>query len=344
MVVLSSLMVSLLGPSSASAQLLGPVTPVDPSAGARVVIVDNPRATQTFAPQPAIVREMMAKGLSTLWQTSDLRSAWRARIQPEDVVGIRIHSSTGKTSGSRPEVVAALIESLIAAGHSPSRIIVWDRQTISLRNGGYDALATRYGVQVRGARQVGYDGSTFYESSLIGTMIWGDHEFGQKGEGVGKRSFVSRLLTQQITKIINITPLLNHNYAGVSGNLHGLAMASVDNTLRFQSDRSRLAIAVPEILALPEVGDRVVLNIVDALIAQYQGQSQARLQDSAVLNELRFSHDPVALDVLSLSVLEQLRKNKGLRAGPVNRTLYENASLLQLGTSDLDAIQIERVR
>ena len=41
-----------------------------------------------------------------------------------------------------------------------------------------------------------------------------------------------------MTKIINVTPLLNHNLAGVSGILYGLAIGSVDNTLRFELDPS----------------------------------------------------------------------------------------------------------
>ena len=58
------------------------------------------------------------------------------------------------------------------------------------------------------------------------------------------------LLTQSITKIINIAPLLNHNMAGVCGNLYSLAMGSVDNTIRFKFSPDRLATAVPEIYAM----------------------------------------------------------------------------------------------
>jgi len=260
------------------------------------------------------------------------------------VVGIRIHSSTAKTSGTRPAVVAALIESLLAGGHPAHKIIIWARQLSSLRAAGYLSLRDRFGVRVAGARETGYDGDTYYESSIIGALVWGDHEFGEKGEGIGRRSFVTKLLTQEITKVINVTPLLNHNRAGVYGNLVGLALAGVDNTLRFKPDPGRLAVAVPEIIAVPEVGDRIILNVVDALIAQYQGEAQARLQDSSVLNELRFSTDPVALDVLSIAELEKQRNLKGIESPDANRGLYENAALLQLGVSDQDSIQLELVR
>lgn len=312
-------------------------------ASARVVIVQDPAATATYIPQLSPIKAMVDRGLRQLWQTPDLKTGWRSIIDQTDIVGIRIHSSTGKTSGTRPAVVTAVVQSLLNSGLPAQQIIVWDRKLSTLRAAGYLSLKDSLGIQVLGARDLGYDGEKFYESSLIGTMIWGDHEFGEKGEGRGKKSFVSQLLASQVTKIINITPLLNHNRAGVYGNLVGLALASVDNTIRFQGDPDRLAIAIPEINALPEVGDRVVLNIVDGLIAQYQGQNQARLQDSTVLNELRFSSDPVALDVLSIAELERLRSLKDIDLAITSRSLYENASLLQIGVSDLSLIEVERL-
>ena len=329
---------------SLSAQVSPSVIVPSNEGKARVVTVYDGAATRTFVPQLATIESMVERGLQQLWLVADSRAGWRSLISPSDVVGIRIHSSTGKTSGSRPEVVAALAKSLIRSGHPAHQIIVWDRKLASLRAAGYLSLRDSLGIQVRGARDLGYDGDTSYESSLNGTMIWGDHEFGEKGEGRGRRSFVSTLLTQEITKIINLTPLMNHNHAGVNGNLVGLALASVDNTIRFQGNAERLAVAIPEINAVPEIGDRVILNMVDALIAQYQGQTQGRLQDSVVLNELRFSKDPVALDVLSIAELEKQRISKGIEGTYLNRTLYENASILQLGISDPDLITIESLR
>ena len=88
----------------------------------------------------------------------------------------------------------------------------------------------------------------------------------------GRKSFVTKIVSQQITKIINIAPLLNEEDIGVCGHLYSLALGSVDNTRRFEADPDRLAVAVPEIYALPLLGDRVVLNITDALIGQYEGE------------------------------------------------------------------------
>src|SRR6266567_843960 len=159
--------------------------------------------------------------------------------------------------------------------------------------------------------------------------------------GVGRKSFVSKLVSRELTKIINITPLLNHNLAGVSGNLYSLAIGSVDNILRFETDADRLATAIPEIYALTNLSDHVVLNITDALICQYEGGERGLLHYSATLNQLRFSRDPVALDVLSLQELQRQRRTAKAPEIKPNLELYETAALLELGANDLKRIDVE---
>ena len=305
-----------------------------------VVVVHHPEATETYTPRADTVGRMMARGLTSLRQD---RNWWQARVRPGETIGIRIHSAPGRTGGTRPEVVEALVERLLEDGQAPSGIVVWDRHLRSLRQAGYLDWEQRYGIRVAGARESGYDENIWYESSLIGTLTWGDLEFGSEGESIGRRSHVTRLLTEEIDHIINVSPLLHHNLAGVNGSLMGLALASVDNTLRFRSDGTSLAVAVPEIIAMPEIGDRILLNVTDALLAQYQGQERTRLQDTVVLNELRLSTDPLALDVLSLLDLTRLREAHGILPAMVPRNLYRNAALLQLGIGDPDRILLERL-
>jgi hypothetical protein len=237
-------------------------------------MAQGPDATVAFTPQPEKIPSLIQSGLTQLTGKAVLAEAWRSLVSTQDIVGIKVFCAPGPTSGTRPAVVEAVVKSLLAAGQPPKQIVIWDKHLSDLRQAKYFELAERYGVRVAGAAEAGYDEKTFYETAILGQLVWGDLEFGQKGEGVGRKSYVSKLVTQQMTKIINITPLLNHNFAGVSGNLLGLALGSVDNTIRFESDAERLATGVPEIIALPSLGDRVVLNIVDALICQYQGEER----------------------------------------------------------------------
>ena len=174
--------------------------------------------------------------------------------------------------------------------------------------------------------------------------MWGDSEFGKKGVGVGKKSFVSKLVSQQMTKIISVAPLLNENDAGVCGHFFSLTLGSVDNTRRFEGDPDRLSVALPEIYALPSVGDRVVLNVTDALLGQYQGGPASYLQYATVLNQIWLSRDPVALDTLALKELAHQRKLFDIPPPQMNYEIYTNAVLLQLGINDPSRIEIEKVR
>jgi hypothetical protein len=325
-------------------------TPALPSA--RVVITHDPEAIQAFKPRLETIRRMSRIAITNLTRTAGVSEAWHTLIKTNETIGIKVHSGPGSDTGTRPAVVASLIEQLLIAGVAPGKIIVWDRQRADLRRAGFNEMTANYGVRVEGSVNAGFDPDTYYDPDqpVLGQLLWSDLEFGRKGENVGRRSFASKLL-QEMNKIIVVTPLLNHNTAGVFGNIYNLSIGSVDNVLRFENDYFRLKKAVPEIYALPWLSDRVVLCVTDALVCQYEGEQRGLLHYSMPLNELRFSFDPVALDVLSLRELERERQ----RASTANPSttqhgtsanlfeLMENAALLELGVHDFTKISVDHV-
>ncbi len=315
-------------------------------ADARVVIAQDDAATSAFEPRPEKIPALVQRGLTNLTGRTSATAAWRSLVSTQDTVGIKVFSAPGAGSGTRPAVVEAVVKSLLAAGQPPKKIIIWDKQWADLRRAGFVDLARRLGVRATASAASGWDEKVFYESPYLGQLVYGDLEFNRKGETVGRKSFVSKLVTRDLTKIISIAPLLNHNTAGVCGHLYSLALGSVDNTLRLDGDTLRLATAVPELYALPALGDRVALNIVDALICQYQGEQVGRLHYSTALNQLRFSTDPVALDILSLQELDRQRAEKG-STGTSNTNcwqLYQNATLLEIGLSEPRRITVETAK
>jgi hypothetical protein len=334
---------ALLATSPAAEPARTPFAMTGPDAGkrARVVIAQDLGAIDAFHVRADRVHELLSRGLLKLTGKTNTTAAWLSLVSTQDTVGLKVVSTPGSLSGTRPAVAAAVVEGLLAAGLPPRHILVWDKHRADLESAGFGEFEQRYGIRMAGSAEAGYDEKSFYETALLGNLIWGDFEFGKKQEGVGRKSFVSKLVTQDMTKIILITPLLNHYQAEVAGNLYSLAIGSVDNTARFENNPTRLAEALPEIVALPALGDRVVLNIVDALICQYEGEHSSLLHYSTLLGQLRFSLDPVALDVLSAHELEQQRKKSNLRPVPHNTELYRNASLLELGASEERQIQVE---
>lgn len=312
----------------------------------RVIVVQSTNAIFDFQPDTAAVQSMVNRGLIAFTGKPTERAAWRSLVSTQDVVGIKVFSAAGELSGTRPAVVAAVVRGLLDAGLPAANIIIWDKRADDLRAAGFFKLAAQLHVRAAGAMESGYDPTNFYlpDSPVTGELVFGDLEFEKKGRDIGRKSFVSKLVSRQITKIISIAPLLNENQTGVCGQLYSLSLGSVDNTLRFEGDGGRLAIAVPEIYALPALGDRVVLNITDALIAQYEGGARGLLQYSSVPDQLWFSADPVALDTLAVKELDRERTAFGAPQFSPDLELYANAALLQLGVNDPSRIQVEKIK
>jgi hypothetical protein len=316
------------------------------NATARVVLVQGENLLTAFLSDEDRVQATFNRGLTAFARTNDVAAAWRTLVKTNDIVGIKVFSVPGPLCGTRPAVVAAIVRGLLAAGLPPGHVIIWDKHTYDLHAAGFYELGEQLGVRVAGAAETGYDETNFYlpDSPITGALVWGDLEFGKKGDDVGKKSFVSRLVSRQMTKIISVAPLINENAAGLCGHFFSLSLGCVDNTRRFEGDPDRLAVALPEIYALPLVGDRVVLNVTDALLAQYQGGPSSFLQYSTELDQLWLSHDPVALDTLALKELALERRKFSIPPLPANYQIYTNAVLLQLGINDPSRILVEKVK
>jgi hypothetical protein len=313
---------------------------------AQIVSVENPAAITDFQANDAVVQAMVDGGLTNLTRKATVAEAWHSLVSPKEIIGIKVFSEPGMLTGTRPAVVAAVIRGLLAAGVPAKNIVIWDKHDADLRTAGFFRLAAQFGARAAGSMEAGYDPTNFYQpdTAIIGNLIWSDLEFGKTNAGAGRRSFFSKLVSRQMTRIISIAPLINQEDAGVCGHFYGLSLGSVDNTRRFADDSFRLANAVPEIYARPLLGDRVVLNITDALIGQYEGGARSLLHYSCVLNQLWFSHDPVALDMLSIKELDRERRTFDAPQFRPNLELYANAHLLQLGENDLTKIHVEKIR
>ncbi|MBC8243433.1 MAG: DUF362 domain-containing protein [Verrucomicrobia bacterium] len=319
---------------------LGQAQEAAPPPKPRILLVEDKSALREFEVDAVKVAEMVAEGLKRLTGRPSAAAAWLTLVTPADTVGIKVNSGPGPIGGTRKPVVDAVVRGLLEARLAPDRIIIWDQSLASLRAAGYDGLAKRHGVRLAGSQDAGWDESVAYESPIVGTLVSGDLGFERGGEKSSRKSHLSRLLTGEMTRIISICPLINHNRAGVSGHLVGLVDGSMDNSRRFGTSASILAVSVPEILALEDaeqrrlLGDRLVLSITDALFCQYLGQSKCLLHYTAALGQLRFSTDPVALDVFSIEELQRQRERFEVDFSPPDSALYRNAALIQLGESD----------
>src|SRR2546427_4979048 len=145
-------------------------------------MAQEPDATVAFSPQPEKIPPIIQRGLTQLTGKPTPAKAWRSLVSTQDTVGIKVYSAPGPTSGTRPAVVEAVVQSLLAAGQPPKQIVVWDKHLSDLRQAGFFELAERYGVRVAGAAEAGGRANTLYRTTPRGAPVWGALAFGPKGD------------------------------------------------------------------------------------------------------------------------------------------------------------------
>src|SRR5687767_1889536 len=79
---------------------------------ARVVVVEDPRAVIAFNPAAGVVESMVNAGLMTWTSQNTPDAGWRSLVSTQDIVGIKVFSSPGATSGTRRVVVEAVVKGL----------------------------------------------------------------------------------------------------------------------------------------------------------------------------------------------------------------------------------------
>ncbi len=361
-----------------------PVAPAPPPVRtlSPVIWSENADIVQRFSVDGPAARDMLNAALLKLTSASDLGTAWtRLGITPDDIVGVKISTQGGPVMSSHRALVQAICDGLVAAGVPPSQIIVWDKVASDMRSAGYSPVpATNNHVGIMAVFPgSGYDPTVVYKNGVLGTLIWGDYEFAaptqddlfndareavqQHGYGddgtsyrpdtlggttvqTSNRSYYARLVTTMCTKIINVPVLTDNAYIGINGCLGSLAMASIDNNRRFEGDPTYGDPAICEILSNDIMRRKVVVNIMDALVAQYAGGPRFDPQFTRSIGAIYVSRDPVAVDAIVLQRLERWRaSDRQGRIDPIGKTAshVHDATTYNLGTDDPARIQLIRV-
>ncbi len=148
-----------------------------------------------------------------------------------------------------------------------------------------------------------------------------------------EKSCFSKIVSRDITKLVNIAVLKHNEDSGVTWAAKNIALGVTTNKVRFHIDYC--AKAIPEILAAPCLRDKMVLHIGEA--ARISTVSVAGTH-VAYDNRIFFSRDPVAMDRIGLDILEEKRKAQGLESIREIATHISSCAKKKLGTDDLSRI------
>ncbi len=314
-------------------------------------MVHDSAAIQQYRTNSAVVRAMVNRLVLAVTGQPDVARAWRSLVAPTDKVGIKISAAGGQLFTTHRDVVNAIVDGLVAAGHPRSEIIVWDRTLTGIGEAGYRPGAEGYQLLSILPRD-GYDPKAVITAPLMGQLIWGDLDFrSDRGkmpplsdtENTSDRSYFCRIVSTGVTKIINVPVMSDNEMNGLAGCLYNVTIPNIDNWRRFGEKSGFGASSVAEIYSSPTIRNKVVLNIMDGLVAEYAGGPQSQTNFALHHATLYASKDPVALDAVALRKLEEWRAK--YRVAPIGKAAayVEIAAELGLGNFDPNRIEIRNV-
>jgi len=197
----------------------------------------------------------------------------------------------------------------------------------------------------------GYDPDHFMEMALIkpGENLTDPHF---------RRSYVCKVVTSKINKLINLPVLKHHQSAGVTIALKNMSHGMVNNVNRshLTPTLNACGVFIPSVVSLPVIREKAVLHICDGVKASYHGGPGGRPKYMWEHKTMYFSTDPVALDKTGLKTIDAKRAVMGMpsialsKPDPASGFLncqvehIEIAGQLGLGVFDDKKIDVRRLK
>ena len=310
----------------------------------------HPAAIKEYRTNPAVVRGMVNRLVLAVTGQPDVARAWRSLVSPDDKVGIKISAAGGELFTTHRDVVNAIVDGLVAAGHARGSIIVWDRSLGGIQEAGYHPEKEGYQIKSIAPRD-GYDPKAVLTAPLSGRLIWGDLQYRSDRGTIpllsneefltSDESHFARILSSEVTKIINVPVMSDSASCGIAGCLYNMTVPNIDNWRRFTQGSPYGNAAIAEIYRTPYIGPKVVLNIMDALVAQYAGGPQSQPNYAVHHATILASKDPVAIDALAVRQIEEWRvKARLLPIAPLAQHV-QAAGQLKIG--NVEVIEVRNV-
>ena len=290
----------------------------------RIVYVENPAFSKEMRINPEPLREAIDSLLMKLTDTNSISEAWKALLpgyEKGQVIGIKVNC-INRWMPSHPEVVHALVESLLEFGVPENDIVIWDRRNDELeRKAGYKLNSGQTGIRCFGTDEPG----------------WG-YDTENPVEVGGQTKYLSKIITRLCDHLINVPVLKDHGLAGVTLSMKN-HYGTVENPGTLHGNNCDPFIA--ELNAVPYIRDKTRLILLDAILGICKGGPGGKPQFAP--NILAVGLDPVAMDTFGLKLINEERKRRGLEEVTAKAKHIATAAKLGLGTNDESRIKLIRI-
>jgi len=293
----------------------------------RLIIVRDPAVLEKAADavvgiKAEVLKKMLDDAVAKLTEQQDAAAAWKSLFKPEDVVGIKVNCLFGLGASTSPEVAHAAADALVRIGIKPSNIIIWDSSTGDLLKSGYKINKDGDGVRV-----------------LANDRVWED-EATVSGQING---FLTKILTRDITALINVPYMKDHRMSGITGALKN-HYGSFDTPMKCHGNFCDPYLA--DLNQIPAIREKTRLIIMDALRPMADGGPPLKRDAVWDYHALLVSRDPVAVDYMAWKIIDERRKETGLptlaEAGREPISIATAASR-GLGVNDPNKMEIIRI-
>lgn len=349
--VIACILLCCLGGGPLRAQAVSAASPLSPTPApeaapqehSQVYFGGGPGLMNGFQPNDAAVEELTDQLVMAATGQKSVAGAWRSLIDPSDHVGIKICAAGGRDFSTHVPIVKAVLRGLSEAGIPMSQVVIWDRA--DPEGAGY--FPEPGGPGIRSIEPfTGYDPKAVVSMPTTGKLIWGDISFHPRGpdplarldrDQYSVESHWSRLICG-LNKIINIPVMSSSEDCGVAGCIYNLTVPDIDNWRRFVTQTPDPYLG--ELYADPHAGPKVVLCIMDGLIAQFGGGPDWQPHYSWTYSTIYAGKDAVAIDSTALRLLEAWRKQAHLPPLTERARYLQTAATLGLGNYLPDQIDL----
>ena len=277
-------------------------------------------------------------------------------------VALKVNTRAGEGLSTPLNLVRATIQSLESRGYERNSILIIDYSSLNLKNAGFyeeEKEGTFYfeGCPVLALSSLKYFEPDWHYDSPIPPLLK-DQPFNQSTDfsisgftdyldyqeaAIFRKSFLPIPLLFEVDFWINLAVGLDDPILGVDGALANASLWNVSNHLRFLANQSTAAVAVAEILGIPELNQHLKLHFVALEEFQFIGGPFYNSLYSRVQPKLWMSSDPVALDRLLVDLINQERRENGFDELPSPNLQLSYASKIGLGEDSIDSIVIKNI-
>ena len=254
----------------------------------------------------AVVKQMLSAGMRSLTGGSSDADCWSRFFASQDVIALKVNCSGAPHIMSSPELIAGIVENLIAIGVPARNIWLYERFGEQVQRVHFESYlpadvhiwtAEPEGVP-RGSLS-GYDPDTYVDVNFFGEE--------------DTRSFMVQPAARTFTKIINVPKMKEHQAAGVTGCLKNIAygnFSNVDRSHRYSKTNTYSFIGT--LASVEPLKSKTVLSIIDGLSSVWQaGPFSEYPQFRFYPKQILFGTDPVAMDHVVIQEIEAKRKAEG---------------------------------